>query len=229
MARRPARSGGRRNKARTAAPQATVAPRDRIIDALMALIAEKGFAAVGLAEIAARSGVSPAALRAAYDGKFGILADFARRTDEAVLASGAAEGEGPRDRLFDVVMRRFDVLAPYKPALRRLGRSAACDPLLACALAEIGGRSQRWMHAAAGIEAGGVSGAIAVGGGLLVYADAMRAWLDDDDPGLAKTMKRLDEGLRRGEQAMRFVNDLCGVLPAFLRDRPRRQGGRAAG
>jgi AcrR family transcriptional regulator len=208
------------------APQTAAEPRDRIIDALMGLIAEKGFAAVGLAGIAERAGVSPAALRAAYDGKLGILADFARRTDEAVLAGGAAEGDGPRDRLFDIIMRRFDVLAPYKAALRRLGRSAACDPLLACTLAQIGGRSQRWMHAAAGIEAGGVSGAIAVRGGVLVYADAMRAWLDDDDTGLARTMKRLDEGLRRGEQAMRFVNNLCSVLPEFG---SRREGTRAAG
>ncbi|CAN5279513.1 hypothetical protein BH10PSE9_BH10PSE9_05810 [soil metagenome] len=215
MARRAARSTGRRNPARAAAPQTAAEPRDRIIDAVIGLIADKGFAAVGLAEIAERAGVSPAALRAAYDGKLGILADFARRTDEAVLAAAAAEGEGPRDRLFDVIMRRFDVLAPYKAALRRLGRSAACDPLLACALAQIGSRSQRWMHAAAGIEPGGVSGAIGVRGGVLVYADAMHTWLDDDDVGLAKTMKRLDEGLRRGERAMRVVNDLCSILPGF--------------
>jgi AcrR family transcriptional regulator len=220
MARKPEQGSSRRRTTRSAA---TPEPRDRILDALMALIAEKGFAAVGLGEIAERAEVSPASLRAAYDGKLGILADFVRRTDEAVLAGGEAEGETPRDRLFDVIMRRFDALAPFKAALRRLMRSAACDPLLACALARVGSRSQRWMHVAAGIESRGVGGAIALRGGALFYADTMRVWLDDDDPGLAKTMKHLDEGLQRGERAMRVVNSLCGMLPAFLRDGPGRE------
>ena len=218
MATRPRRTqaGGRRGGRRPQAGREGT-PRDRIIDALLALTAERGFTAVGLADIAERAGVGPAALRAAYDGKFGILADFARRTDEAVLAGGSAEGEGPRDRLFDVIMRRLDVLAPYKAALKRLGQAARCDAALACALARIGLRSQRWMHAAAGIEDRGLTAAIAVQGGMLVYADTMRTWLDDPDPGLATTMKRLDESLRRGERAMKFVNDACGIVPSFLR------------
>jgi AcrR family transcriptional regulator len=229
MARRPARrSAGGRGGARPAEPQAGT-QRDRIIDALLALVAEKGFAATTLADIAERSGVGLPALRAAYDGKLGILADFARRTDEAVLAGGAAEGGGPRDRLFDIFMRRLDLLAPHKAVLKRLAAAVRCDPLLACALARMGQRSQRWMHAAAGIESGGCASALAVRGGALVYADVMRVWLDDDDPGLARTMKRLDEGLQRGERAMRFVSDLCGILPSFLRAGPRRSTEARAG
>jgi AcrR family transcriptional regulator len=225
MASRPKRRpAGGRSSARRSPQQPAGTQRDRIVDALMSLIAERGFSAVGLADIAERAGVSIAALRAAYDGKIGILADFARRTDETVLAGGPAEGEGARDRLFDIVMRRLDALTPHKAALKRLGQAARCDAALGCALLRIAQRSQKWMHAAAGIEEGGLMGAITQQGGVLVYADTLRVWLNDTDPGLAKTMKRLDEGLRRGEQAMRFAGDLCGLVPSFFRDGLRRRG-----
>jgi hypothetical protein len=36
----------------------------------------------------------------------------------------------------------------------------------------------------------------------------MRAWLDDDDPALARTMARLDRELRRGERVMEGAEDL---------------------
>ena len=74
------------------------------------------------------------------------------------------------------------------------------------------GRSQSWMHAAAGIDRGGVTGAIARRGGVLVFAETLRIWLDDDDPDLARTMKTLDEALGRGDRAMRVMNDVCGAV-----------------
>ena len=42
--------------------------------------------------------------------------------------------EPPRERLFDVLMRRLEVLAPHKEAVRSLLRSARRNPRLALAL-----------------------------------------------------------------------------------------------
>ncbi len=201
------RSGGR---ARKAAPAAN--PRDRVIDAFMALIAERGMVAAGLADIASAADMSLAELRAEFPGKLAILAAFAKRIDEAVLAQGPAEGEGAKDRLFDVFMRRLDALTPYKGALRQMAKTARRSPGFAAVLYAMAGRSQRWMHAAAGIDRGGIPGAIARRGGVLVFADTLRVWLDDDDPDLARTMKALDRGLDRGDRAMRLVNDVCGAV-----------------
>ena len=178
----------------------------------MTLIAERGFMAVGLADIAAAADVSLAEMRAAFGGKLAILAAFAKRIDETVLADGPAEGEGARDRLFDISMRRLDALAPYKPALKSLARSARRSPGLAAVVHCIAGRSQKWMHAAAGIGRRGLTGAVALEGGLLVFAETVRIWLDDDDPDLARTMKTLDRALDRGDRAMRMIDDIRGVI-----------------
>ena len=66
-------------------------------------------------------------------------------------------------------------------------------------------KSQYWMLAAAGISGEGGTGFLRVQGLLSVYARVFSIWLDDDDPGMARTMAALDRRLRRGESLMRGV------------------------
>ncbi len=98
--------------------------RDRIIDAFMALLAEKPIEQIGLAEIARSAGVSLSDLRGAFDSTLAILAAYVKRIDRAVLAGDDADmaEEPPRERLFDVLMRRIELLAPHKAAVRSLMR-----------------------------------------------------------------------------------------------------------
>ena len=227
MAKAPRRTAKRGAATRGAA---ATPPRDRIIDALMALLVEKRFGEIGLADVAEAADVSVTALRENFDGKLGILAAFSRRIDLAVLEGGAPDVSAePRDRLFEAEMRRFDALGPYKAALRSLARSARRDPGLACALHDLAGRSQKWTLVAAGIHHGGVMGRAALEGAVLVHLDAMRTWFDDDDEDSARTMATLDRGLRRGERAMRVLGEVCSFGARFTdRGRRMRDTGRAA-
>ena len=61
----------------------------------------------------------------------------------------------------------------------------------------------------AGLGTEGVIGAARVAGLASVYACVFRTWLEDDEPGLARTMAALDRRLRRGEQALAMVDDVC--------------------
>jgi AcrR family transcriptional regulator len=216
MARRPS---GRRGGARPAPEPATA--HERIIEALMRLIARRGYTEIGLAAIAEEAGVSLGDVRALYNSKFGIVVDFSRLNDKAVLEAGPAEGEGARDRLFDILMRRLDHLAPYKPALKRLTRAAMCDPMLAMALTLTVQRSSRWMLAGAGIDHGGLRGKVAVRGVVLVLGETVKTWFDDDDPGLARTMATLDKALRRGERALGLFDNVCDLARPFAGRRRR--------
>jgi AcrR family transcriptional regulator len=221
----------RQNQKRGAATEETAgAPaRDRIIDALMALLAEKRLADIGLADIAGAADVPVATLREHFDGKLGILAAFSRRVDLAVLAGSAPDlSVGPRDRLFEAEMRRFDALRPYKSALDALAHSARRDPGLACALHALAKRSQKWTLVAAGIHHGGIAGRFALEGAILVHLEAMRTWFDDDDEDSARTMATLDRALRRGERAMRVLDDICSLAPRIrARGRKMREAGRS--
>jgi hypothetical protein len=163
-----------------------------------------------------------------FDGKVAMLGAFVERIDKAVLDGGAAEGDSERDRLFDVLMRRFEAMAPYRAGVRSLARSVRRDPALGCAMAMLAERSAGWMMAAAEISGGPLIRRVKRTGAAMAFAEAMRAWLDDDDPGLGKTMAALDRALRRGERVLGIIDDACAFVGSLRRGRDRR-GDRAGG
>src|ERR1039458_731263 len=132
MARKPKRQ----RKAPTAPPPRGSSDRDKAVDALMALLAEHPFEDIGLAEVAGRAGLKLSQLRAEFGSTLAIVGAHIKDIDRAVLAGGGGDlaEEPARERLFDVLMRRLEVLAPYKEAVRSLLRSARRNPGLALAL-----------------------------------------------------------------------------------------------
>lgn len=175
---------------------------DRIIDAAFARVAQDGWRRLSLAEVAAEAGLPILRVYRNFRSKQAILCGFLRRVDETVLAEPppAEEEERPRDRLFDLLMRRFDAVRPYKRALEVLGRELPRDPVAALCVAASLLRSMRWMLEAADITTGGMRGALAIKLTGAAYLAAMRVWQHDDAPDLAQTMAALDARLRRIER-----------------------------
>jgi AcrR family transcriptional regulator len=175
--------------------------RDRLIDALLRLIAQGGWRRLSLAAIAAEADLPILALYRAFPSKAAMLCGFSRRIDEAVLATPIDSGppdedERPRDRVFDLLMRRFDALRPYRPAIEVLGRELPSDPVaLLCAGSGLL-RSIGWMLEASGIPTIGLGGIVAVKLTAAAYLATSRVWLRDDSPDLAATMAALDRRLR---------------------------------
>src|SRR5467141_852068 len=196
MAKAGARSGRGRNSG------ASPSEADRIIDAALALVATEGWRRVSLAAIAAAAGLPILQVYRIFRSKQAILAALYRRVDAIVLAEppSAEADERPRDRLFDLLMRRFDALQPYKPALDVLRRELPHDPPTALCTGASLLRSMRWMLEAAEIPTSGVRGAVAVKLATAAYLSAMRVWQRDDSPDLARTMASLDARLRRIER-----------------------------
>jgi AcrR family transcriptional regulator len=186
-------------------------PRDRVIDALMALAAERDWNAIGVADIAEEAGITLAEFRDLFPSKGAILASFSRRIDHAVLAGTSDDlaSEGDKDRIFDVMMRRLDALRPYKAALRQMAPSLSTDPLSMSALNQVALNSMRFMLASAGIDTEGPLGLVKLQGSVLMFAKIMDIWFRDDDPGLSRTMAALDAELKRGGTIVHRLEDIC--------------------
>jgi len=197
--------------------------REKIISAFMALLAERRIEEISFGDIAAPAGLSLAECRAEFGSLLAVLAAQVKEIDRQVLAGGDPDvaGEPPRERLFDVLMRRLETLAPHKAAIRSLMRSARRSPPLALALNAMAVRSQQWMLTAADMDAAGPRGMLRAQGLALLYASVLRTWVDDDDPGHARTMAALDRALARGQRWSGFLDDLCRI--------PARICGRCAG
>jgi AcrR family transcriptional regulator len=226
MARKPARKSSsksaRTSTARTALPGGD---RGKIIAAFLGLLAEKRIEQIGLAEIAAEAGVTLAQLRGEFASTLAIVAAHNKEIDRAVLSEDFSDmkEEPPRERLFDVLMHRLEMLGPHREAARSLLRSATRNPPLAMALNALGVRSQQWMLTAAGIPASGPRGMIRAQGLALLFASVLRTRIRDDDPGLARTMAALDRALGRGQRFAGLLDDLCKVPSRLCRLRPGRR------
>ena len=132
----------------------------KAIDALMALLAEKSWDEITLPEIAARAGLTLSDLRGAFPSKVAVLAGFSRMIDQKALTMDEAEAfdmelQPVRERLFDVMMRRFDALGPYRQAIRSARSGLLRDPMAASAWNKVEVTSAQWMLAASGIRESG--------------------------------------------------------------------------
>jgi AcrR family transcriptional regulator len=211
--------------------------RERIVQALMRLASDRPWNDIEVTDIAEEAGVTLAEFRDHFPSKGAVLGAFSRMTDKQVLETPSEDlaGEPARERVFDVMMRRLDALAPYKSALRRIAYAVRMDPMALAALNRLALNSQRFMLAAAGIATEGPLGLLKLQGAAIVFANTLETWFDDDDPTLAKTMARLDRELRRGERVIERAEDfrrltapLRALGQAFFdgRNRLRRRGAR---
>jgi AcrR family transcriptional regulator len=191
--------------------------RQAIVDALMDLASRRSWNSIEIKDIAHAANVSLAEFRDLFPSKGAVLGALSRQIDKQVLEGTTDDlaGEPARERIFDVLMRRFDALAPYREALRRISADLRYDPASLAALNQVALNSQRFMLAAAGISTEGPLGALKLQGAVLVYANTMRTWLDDDDPTLARTMARLDRELRRGERILEQAEDVRRFTAPF--------------
>jgi AcrR family transcriptional regulator len=190
-----------------------------VIDTAIKIAGEKGWRATTMADIAARAEISLADIYRVFPAKSDILRGFTRQIDEAVLSVGpdGDESESARDRLFDVMMRRFDALTPYRSGLDRISRDLRGDPVAAAVHACSLRRSMAWMLEAAGIPSDGIAGALRIKGLGVVYLMVFRVWLTDDSADLSRTMAALDARLRQAEQFSRSLRS-----PGRRRRRERR-------
>jgi len=176
---------------------------DTILDAFLMLAADKGYREVTLRDVAAEADTGLADLYRLYPDKVALVSGVMARVDAAVLASTPRQidpEETARDRLFDVMMRRYDALKPHREAVRSIVRAARRDPLLAFALAPGVRRSMAAMLEAAGLPSEGVSGAMRQNGLLAIYTAVSRVFDRDDSADLSKTMAALDSRLKTAER-----------------------------
>jgi AcrR family transcriptional regulator len=226
MARKPAPPPRRAARPASPAPgghPAAGSNRAKIVAALLTLLADKRLENIGLAEIARQAGVPLASVRDEFSSTLAILAAHMKDIDRAVLAqdfSDMAE-EPARERLFDVLMRRLEALAPHKAAVRSLLHSASSHPSTGMAVNGLSVRSLQWMLSAADIGASGPKGMVRAQGLALLYASVLRTWVRDDDPGLARTMADLDRALARGQRWSGYLDDLCAIPAGVCRLRSR--------
>ncbi len=180
----------------------STATRPDLLDLAFQQIAEEGLSGFSRVALARGSGRKLTEVYEEFPTRMAVLAALGRRLDRAMLALDPAELDGMtvRERLFELIMRRLEAMAPYREGLRRLARESRGEPALLlqslCNLERFVG----WLTEAAGIRRRGLM-AVAAGPALIAtYVRVFDVWLADESPDLARTLATLDRHLDRLER-----------------------------
>ncbi len=182
---------------------------ERIVDAALKLSVERGWSAITLDDIVVAAKLDADEVYRLTPTKSTALNAFVRCTDLAVLESqDEAEGEveaSMHDRLFDVLMRCFEVLLPVRTALVALCHDLPRDPVTLVTLIPQAHCLFGRMLEAAGVSTKGLRGLARIHAIEGVWLATRRTWFSDEDPDMARTMAVLDRNLRRMEETARLV------------------------
>jgi ubiquinone biosynthesis protein COQ9 len=130
-----------------------------------------------------------------------LLRLLGERLDRAMLDVRAEDlaDLSPRERIFELVMRRFDAMGPFKDGLRTLGREAAFDPSLLVATLVNLDRAAMWLMEASQSGLTGLRARAARRVVMAIYVRVFNVWLEDNTPDLSRTLAELDKRLQQAE------------------------------
>jgi AcrR family transcriptional regulator len=170
---------------------------DQAAEAALSLAADRRWDQISLREIALAAGAPLADLYAATPGKIALLDHLSRSLDARALASAEADTSAETiDRLFEAVMARLEAMEPHRTALISIARS---EGLLA--LAPRLPRTAKALLEAAGIDTGGVRGALRLAAMTGVWTRVLQVWRDDEGA-LNRTMAEIDTQLKQINQRL---------------------------
>lgn len=180
-----------------------------LIAAALTLAGDRGWRHVTVAAAARAAELPLSRARVRFPSRQRILMRLGELADEAVLAEVPDEGT-VRDRLFDLLMRRFDAFQAHRQGIVAILHALPFDPPLALLLACATRRSMRWMLEAAGVSGHGCLGEAQVRGLVGVWLWGLRAWEKDDSEDLTATMAAVDTALARAERVMAWLGGSGG-------------------
>lgn len=138
-----------------------------------------------------------------YGASLGDALDCVEEAFDRAIADNMDQldpAQSVRDRLFELIMRRFEAMEPHRAAVMAMEQGGDRDPTLMAAAHQRHVRCARWVLALAGLEADGMTGQARAQGLGVIIGQARAAWRGDDGGDFNKTMASLDKNLRRAEE-----------------------------
>ena len=174
--------------------------------AALELAATRPWSELTLGEIAAKAGLTlndfhgvatRESLADAVDAHF----------DRAMSAEAVSTDDLPRERLFEVLMLRFEAMEDYRDGLKSLLRYRETQPSILLRLPAARAASARWALASAGLDDdSGAPLSLKVLAIAFVIARTERAWRKETSGDFALTMAALDKALRAAEERRSWIS-----------------------
>lgn len=175
---------------------------ERGLKAALDLAASRAWSDIPLADIAAKAKLTLADFHGVASRE-DLVEALDGWLDKAMSAEGVPDETSARERLFEVIMRRFEAMEPYRAGLTELLKFRETSLTHVVRLPQHRHASAAWALASAGLDDdAGASASLKRIAIAFVIAQTERAWRRDRDGDFALTMAALDKGLRRAEERL---------------------------
>ena len=183
--------------------------KSRIVDAALVCAARDPWLDVTMRRIAEEADVPLALLMELFEDKADIVAAYGHRLDREVAEAvngQSLENDTEKDRLFDVMMERFDLMNDHRAAVISMMDATTSEPKqLVMAMPHLC-RSVTRMMELCDIPTGGWPGAARIGALSVLYAKVLRDWVGDESEDMSVTMASMDKALTRAGQFAGLLN-----------------------
>ena len=188
--------------------------KQKVFKGLMELVSDAGWSGFTLAALARNQEIEELELEKRFLDKIGILQAFSEFIDEQTLANLDPDildpGISIRERILEVMLVRFDVLAPYKDGVCELLKVTGKDPKMFVVAAKAIRTSMRSSLETVGVSTGGVKGNIKIKGLAAVFLFGMRTWSKEESSDITATTRILDDRLKRAESLAKSLGLVMG-------------------
>lgn len=175
------------------------------VDAALKLAAEHPWDELTLAEIAKEAGLELAEFHGVAD-KRDLAIAIEPMLDKAMSAEPADMDDPARERLFDVIMLRFEKMEEYRAGLLSLQHWREKNPARLAVLAKARLSTARWALASAGLDSqGDLPMGMRAAGLAWILARTERAWRKETSADFSRTMAELDKQLREADERAEWV------------------------
>ena len=181
-----------------------------LIDTTLSLAGELGWPSVTLQLIGKTANVPLSEVSAIFSSKWDILEAFRERTDLLLTAGKSAHlsGQSAKDRLFDILMARIEIIEPWKAGIGSIARHAVAQPITGIRLFTSLNKSMECMIEHVNAKIQGPGKLIQSRGLTLIYLLVLRRWVADPSSDLGPTMAELNERLISADQ---LISRICGL------------------
>jgi ubiquinone biosynthesis protein COQ9 len=187
-----------------------------LANAARKLAATRPWQDISLRDLCVSADVTLAACAQEGVTKAHIAAKLDSELDQALLANAhdIDQSQSVRDRLFDVVMGRYDAMEEHRAGWQSILNGELGDPLARVARQARRTHTASWALEACGITASDMRGAGQSIGLARIIRQCDKQWCEDG-PDLAKTMAFLDQELRKSEAWVERANKAWSMMERF--------------
>ena len=180
-----------------------------LIDTTLSLAGELGWPSVTLLLIGKTANVPLSEVSAIFPSKWDILEAFRGRTDLFITTrkNPNLSGQSAKDRLFDILMARIEIIEPWKAGIGSIARHAVAQPITGIRLFTSLNKSMECMIEHVNAKIQGPGKLIQSRGLTLIYLLVLRRWIRDHSSDLGPTMAELNERLISADQ---LISRICG-------------------